>query len=142
MGAQVVKPGALLIASFDRNADYRVDKAEFEAGLKSAYSNADEDGSGVLSIFEYRSWAKKALGSPDAFPAWMNIDRNGNNSVDPDEFTKEYYRFARAYGILDPGGIVLADLSSDLPVRVQERSADRSEQTKLRRSGGRRGKGG
>lgn len=143
IGAQMIKPGALLLAGFDLNADYRIDRDEFETGMLAAFSNADEDASGLLSVFEYKSWAAKALGSRDAFPAWMNVDRNYNNSVDEAEFKSEFNRFAEAYGILESDGIILADLTGEMPVAMARRGSGRGGSTSTDGGrGGRRGGGG
>jgi hypothetical protein len=133
-----VKPAALLFAGFDHDSDYVVSRGEFEVGLVGAFAIADEDASGRVSLFEYRAWASRALGSETALPGWITVDQNNNSSIEEAEFRAEFSRLAEVYGILD-GGIVLADLTRDMPIQSASR---KSAPSGGKGSGGRGGKGG
>jgi hypothetical protein len=137
-GAQIVKPAALLFAGFDHDSDYVVSRDEFEVGLIGAFAIADEDASGRLSLFEYRAWATRALGSETALPGWISVDRNNNSSIEEAEFHAEFGRLAELYGILE-GGIVLAELTRDMPILSAPRASGSGGG---KGSGGRGGKGG
>ena len=72
-GARFIKPGALLLASFDRNHDLLITSEEIEAGASLAFQAADTDGSAYLTPIEQRNWATRitseddVLGNPSLF---------------------------------------------------------------------------
>ncbi len=73
---QVPRAGALLFASFDVNADYKIDTNELKTGLEKAFIIADRDKSGALTLVELERWRVMALGSEQAAP--------GNYAFTPD----------------------------------------------------------
>ena len=72
-GARYVKPGALLLASFDADHDLEITPTEIETGARIAFAVADEDGNGYLTPIEQRNWAARLtshddiLGNPSLF---------------------------------------------------------------------------
>jgi|GEM_PF-2022694 len=76
----------LLFASFDTNADYKVEPLEFVAGKTQAFNAGDENGNGILSLFELEAWRGKALGTLDATPGNMKFDADFDNRVTRQEF--------------------------------------------------------
>jgi len=81
-----VGAGAMLFASFDENADYKINAAEFAAGLTQAYASADKNSSNSLSLFELEDWRKAALGSLDAAPGNLAFDKDYDQRVTREEF--------------------------------------------------------
>ncbi|MEP3892319.1 MAG: hypothetical protein ABJN69_17800 [Hellea sp.] len=81
-----VGAGAMLFASFDENADYKINAAEFTAGLKTAFNSADKDTSKTLSLFELEDWRLAALGSLDAAPGNLAFDKDYDQRVTRAEF--------------------------------------------------------
>ena len=110
-----IKPAGLLFASFDKNADYSVDKNEFVSGQAASFQRADTDKSGSLSLFELEDWRKAALGSLDAAPANLAFDKNYDQRVTSDEFNKA---LDYVYNISDKDGD--STLSFEEMVRVFE----------------------
>ena len=117
-GGMMLKPAGLLFAGFDNDQSYSVSPAELSLGLDTAFRNADTDESGQLSLFEYQDWATRALGSATATPGWMELDRNGTNSIDPIEFRREFERLAQSYGLPSPSGLQLAALTLEMGERM------------------------
>lgn len=78
--------GAMLFASFDKNADYKINAAELAAGLETAFKSADKDRSKTLSLFELEDWRVAALGSLDAAPGNLAFDKDYDQRVTPAEF--------------------------------------------------------
>ena len=132
----MLKPAGLLFAGFDTNQDYIVDRPELTSGLERAFKQADADESGQLTLFEYQDWAAMALGAPTALPAWMELDRDANTSIDPIEFRAGFERLAQSYGLSSPDGLQLAALTQNMEeIMAAARSSGG-------RSGGSRGGGG
>lgn len=108
-----MKPGALLFAVFDTNQDYTLSSQELDAGLDIAFTRADADHSGALSLFEYQNWAGRALGSPTALPAWMTVDKNDDTSITREEFRAAFRSLADGYGLTASSGLRLSALTMD-----------------------------
>ena len=81
-----IAAGALLFASYDKNADYLIDADEFLTGQASSFQSADSDKSGTLSLFELEDWRKAALGSLDAAPGNLSFDKDYDQRVTATEF--------------------------------------------------------
>jgi len=76
----------LMLAGFDKNTDYSVTRAEFDAGRIQAFEIADKDKSGALGLFELEDWRQKVLGSLDAPPGNLAFDKNYDQRVTRTEF--------------------------------------------------------
>jgi len=85
---QVPRAGALLFAGFDRNHNYIIDKAEVSAGIERAFTFADKDASGVLSLVELEGWRVAALGSEHAAPSNFAFAPNFARTVSPEIFAE------------------------------------------------------
>ena len=81
-----IAAGALLFASYDKNADYLIDADEFSKGQAASFQSADSDKSGTLSLFELEDWRKAALGSLDAAPGNLSFDKDYDQRVTATEF--------------------------------------------------------
>lgn len=103
-GVKVVGPGALVFASFDRNADGRITVAEIEAGAGAAFAAADKNGDGQLSGFEQSDWAAR-IGSPtDVMANAMTFDIDLDRAVTQAEFLAGLKRIAAQ---IQPNGDLL-----------------------------------
>lgn len=97
--------GAMLFASFDKNADYKINTAELTAGLETAFKSADKDRSKTLSLFELEDWRVAALGSLDAAPGNLAFDKDYDQRVTAAEF--EYaLNFVFKAGDKDDNGVL------------------------------------
>jgi len=138
--AQVIVPGGILLVRFDENDDYQITSQEMARGLEASFDLADEDKSGTLSLFEYRDWASKALGSPTALPDWMSVDRNQDRTISETEFSEAYMRIGNRLGLTQDSPLELAALVRDFEA-VQQRAATR-QSSGGQPGGGKRGGGG
>ena len=137
-GAQIIAPGAILLLGFDEDGDYLIDEAEVARGLNHAFDRADQDGSGQLSLFEYRDWSAIALGSPTALPDWMTLDRNQDKTITREEFRKAFTRIAERHGLTQAHPLEVADLAREMEIRNQKTGSVGQS----RGSGGREGRKG
>ena len=82
----ILAPAGLLFASFDTNGDYVIRDTEFSDGAALAFSRADGDKSGGLSLIELQKWREMVLGSLDAQPGNGSFDSNFDSLVTLSEF--------------------------------------------------------
>ena len=107
-GVRVAAPGALVFASFDRNADGKVTAAEIEAGAGAAFAAADRNGDGRITGFEQSDWAA-SIGSPtDVMANTMTFDIDLDRAVTQAEFVTGLKRIANQ--IQPAGELTFADL--------------------------------
>jgi len=81
------RTGALLFAGFDRNGDYKIDRAEVAIGIETAFSYADLDKNDVLSLVELERWRVDALGYENATPTNFTFAPNFARTVTRATFT-------------------------------------------------------
>lgn len=102
----VIRPAALFIGTLDTDHDYRITRAEFDSGVARAFTMADRDENGQLSLFELEDWRLAALGSMDALPGNFAFDGNHDGGITGDEFAAALnFEFDRNDG--DANGVVL-----------------------------------
>ena len=111
---QIPRSGALLFASFDTSGDYIIDRSEISAGIARAFTGADKDKSGVLSLVELEAWRVAALGSENAAPTNFTFAPNFARTVTKQKFTLVLTDIAAKIdaddqGVQD-GKIAMADL--------------------------------
>ena len=137
-GVRLVKPGAILFASFDSNMNTVIELTEIEAGAKKAFGFADENADGALSPIEQRAWAGKVasetdvIANPRLFPARIP------GQVSEEEFVIGLTTFAERFA--DEDGVIYLSSLSFTPERGRDRGNDDDVQ-RLRRPviGDRRG---
>ena len=118
-GVRIVRPGALLFASFDRNFDGRITQAEIEAGASGAFAAADRNGDGAISGFEQNDWADQMGGGADILSNPMTFDVDLDRSVSKTEFAIGIKRMATQ---VSTGDIAFSDLMK--PLNAQEQRAE------------------
>lgn len=99
-GVRLVRPGALLFASFDRNADARVTREEVAAGAAASFALADRNGDGAVGGFEQSDWAARVGAQDDVLSNPMLFDVDLDRSVTLAEFSAGLQRLADA--LADP----------------------------------------
>jgi len=82
----ILRPAGLLLATFDRDGDYKISRAELTAGSSVAFGRADKNKSGSLSLIELQNWRLAVLGSQDAMPGNGSFDGNYDSQVTKAEF--------------------------------------------------------
>ena len=122
-GVRVVRPGALLFASFDQNFDGKITPAEIDAGAAGAFTAADRNGDGVMSGFEQNDWAAHMGGGADILSNPMTFDVDLDRSVSKAEFVIGIKRMASQ---ISTSEIAFSDLMKQLNSQEQQR-ADRGE---------------
>ena len=137
----IIRPGALVFASFDRDGDYLISQDEAKAGATETFARADRDKNGQVSLFELEDWRVAALGSLDALPGNLSFDSDYNNQVSPSEFDTAFMKLFERHDADQSGSLKHAELMQilDVPRRkepTQERQTDRqcAEQIQRNRS--------
>jgi hypothetical protein len=122
-GVKLVSPGALLFASFDRNFDGKVTRAEIETGAAGAFTAADKNRDGKISGFEQNDWAASVGSQSDVLSNPMAFDIDLDHSVTPAEFTAGLKRIADQ--MMGPGGAELTFAELVKPLSQADRQAQR-----------------
>ena len=131
-----VSAGGIWLAGLDRNNDYAVSQSELSQGKAAAFTTADVNNDGTLTLFELDDWREKALGSTDAMPGRFVFDPDFDQQITRGEFeTTLETLFVRADK--DKDGLLYR---SEI-VRVIDRSV-RGERGQAGQRGGGRGEGG
>jgi hypothetical protein len=107
---RLVKPGALLFASFDRNFDGVITPEEIDVGAAGAFAAADKNKDGVISGFEQSDWATLIGAGNDVFSNPMAFDLDLDRAVTPAEFAVGIKRFADTLANPTTGNIAFVDL--------------------------------
>jgi hypothetical protein len=100
---------AVLFASFDRDGDLLVSRAELEAGIAREFARADANHDHVIDPAEYQAWSMRALGG--IYPPYrLDMDRNADGKITFEEFAAELRARAHSYDSNGDGVIEHADL--------------------------------
>jgi hypothetical protein len=83
----IVTPAALVVASFDANADAVVTPSEVRSGAEAVFRASDQDANGVLSGIEISGFSQRHLGAAYAVPGRIAFDPNGDSVSTLEEFT-------------------------------------------------------
>lgn len=122
-GVRIVKPGALLFASYDTDKNGRITREEIEAGALASFKAADKNGDGVMAGFEQNEWAASLGSTNDVLANPMTFDSDLDRSSRLPEFLDGIRKLAQA--VADPvtGEISFASLIQ--PLNMQQQQADR-----------------
>jgi|SRR5690349_11118844 len=93
-GVKRVSPGALLLASFDRNFDGKVSRAEITAAAPGVFSVVDANKDGKITGFEQTDWAASVGSQGEILANATMFDANLDRSVTQEEFAKGLLRLA------------------------------------------------
>ena len=122
-GARFIKPGALLLASFDADHDLIITADEIDTGAELAFTHVDTDGSGGISPIEQRNWAARltseadVLGNPSLFVSATP------GQVSPKEFAAGMHIFAQRFAD-EEGVISFSAFTFEPKQRSEERNAE------------------
>jgi hypothetical protein len=89
-----VSPGALLLASFDRNYDGKVSRAEISAAAPGVFAVVDTNKDGKITSFEQIDWAAGVGSQGEIIANPTMFDVNLDRSVTQEEFAKGLLRLA------------------------------------------------
>lgn len=92
----VVEPVAMMIATFDRDGDAAVDRAELEEGVAASFAAFDTAHTGRLRYLVFADWAERFLGDRNALPSPFEVDRDNDDAITLTELQDHFSRlFAR-----------------------------------------------
>lgn len=133
------RPISLLFSDFDTNSDRLVTGDELIAGIELEWAGIEK--TGAITPISFKSWQAAALGSEEAFPAFLSFDRNLNSELSAEEFEEgirqEFIKMDR-----DADG-VLTRAELTFRIRRPQRGQARGQQQGGRGQGqGGRGGGG
>jgi len=85
-GGLIVRPSALYLVGMDTDGDFRIERAELDAGTVAAFKAADANRSGFLTPVELSEWSETLAGDRYAPPGFIGFDANADQKVTPEEF--------------------------------------------------------
>lgn len=112
--ARLMRPGALLLASYDRNLDGVITIREIDDGAEGSFQVADRDGDGVLGGFEQSDWARAVGGGDDVLANPMLFDADLDRQTTREEFIAGVKRLAASAETEEPGVLRFGDLTRPL----------------------------
>jgi hypothetical protein len=122
-GVRLVKPGALLFASYDTDQNGRITRTEVETGAQRSFAVADANKDGEIAGFEQNAWAESIGSIDDVLSNPMSFDVNLDKRITPAEFAQGLRRLATPLEDAGSGDILYPALIQGLN-RSQEQ-ADR-----------------
>lgn len=128
---KLVRPGALLFASFDENKDGIVIASEIETGAAKAFDFADTDADGFLGGFEQGAWATAVGGAHGVLSNTMLFDADLDRSVTKTEFIAGIVRLAETYQLTTDGNVHFGDLIRSPGNRPRQEREQRPEPSRL-----------
>jgi hypothetical protein len=117
---RIVRPGAMVFASYDADSDGTVTDAEVAQGAARSFMAADRDGDGVLSGLEQGDWATRVGAGPDVLSNPMLFDADLDRQVTQAEFVAGMQRLAAQQKRPGADSVQLRDMIR----RVDERGQD------------------
>lgn len=123
--ARLMRPGALLLASYDRNVDGMITMREINDGAEASFLVADKDGDGVLGGFEQSDWARTVGGGDDILANPMLFDADLDRQTTREEFLAGVKRLATSVETEEPGVLHFRDLTRPLADRDNRRTQPR-----------------
>ena len=133
-GVKRVSPGALLLASFDRNFDGKVSRQEISASASGVFAVADSNRDGKVSGFEQADWAASVGSQGEVLANPMMFDANLDRNVTPDEFAKGLSRLADE--VMGPQNTEIAFADLVKPLSLQDQRQESGAVVTARPTGG------
>jgi hypothetical protein len=93
-GVRIVRPAAMLFASYDVNHDGKITDAEIDAGAALSFAVADKNNDGAITGFEQTDWATLVGSGSDVLSNSMQFDSDLDRSVTRAEFVSGLHRLA------------------------------------------------
>jgi hypothetical protein len=113
-GVKRVSPGALLLASFDRNYDGKVSRAEITSAAPGVFAVVDANKDGKITGFEQTDWAASVGSQGEILGNSTMFDTNLDRVVTQEEFLKGLLRLADEVMGPSAAEIAFADLMKPL----------------------------
>jgi hypothetical protein len=106
----IAEPVAMMIAAFDSDGDARVTRAEFDAGVRRSFDNADPDHKGSIGYIAFSDWSERWLGDRNTLPSPFEVDRDGDNRISLDELQQRFALLFTRFDADKDGVIVRSEL--------------------------------
>ncbi len=106
----ILSADALMLVSFDADADLSTSAAEVDAGLSREFTRADANRDNALQPIEFQNWSNVALGGTQMGPYRLDFDRNVDNVITREEFEAEIRARVSDYDSDENGVLVRAEL--------------------------------
>jgi hypothetical protein len=113
-GVRIVRPAAMLFASFDTDHDGQITDAEIDAGAAISFAVADKNHDGAITGFEQSDWATLVGSGGDVLANPMQFDSDLDRSVTLAEFTSGLHRLADTLKKKGESVLAYADLVQPL----------------------------
>lgn len=126
----VVEPAAMLIATFDANADALVTRAELEAGVRRGFEAIDTGKAGTLGYIAFADWAERFLGDRNALPSPFETDSDGDNRISLPELHAKLGEFFTRYDRNKDGTLTRAELLTIRASAFSEPPADKKRKAR------------
>ena len=137
--ADRLKPGAGLFITFDADNDGRISQSEIDAGIPTAFAEADNNEDGYLTALEQQDWARSLPTRDDSLANPFRFDPNLDRRVDLEEFTLVISNLGLDYADEVSGDIIIADLKAPRTTRGdrgEDRAGARPDAAERQRPGG------
>ena len=89
-----LQPIAVVFAGMDANGDKVISRAEMQSGVTTEWSRFRQKPSAAY----FSEWSLKSLGSIEAMPTFLSVDKDFNGVITDSEFTQQ---FERAFDRMD-----------------------------------------
>jgi hypothetical protein len=113
-GVRIVRPGAMLFASYDANHDGKITDDEIEVGAVASFAVADKNNDGAVAGFEQTDWATLVGSGSDVLANSMQFDSDLDHSVTRAEFVSGIHRLADTLKKKGESVLTYADLVQPL----------------------------
>ena len=104
------EPVAMMIAAFDRDADARVTREEFAAGLRQSFDNIDTRKAESLGYIAFSDWSERWLGNRNTLPSPFETDRDGDGKISYAELAGRFDQFFTRFDLDKDGVLVRSEL--------------------------------
>ena len=133
-GVKRVSPGALLLASLDRNFDGKVTRDEITSSAQGVFAAADANKDGKVTAFEQADWAASVGSQGEVLANPMMFDANLDHNVTPDEFSRGLLRLADE--VMGPQNTQVAFVDLIRPLSLPDPRDDNRPAVSARPAGG------
>jgi hypothetical protein len=119
---RIVAPGALALASLDKDHDGRITDIEISAGAPALFARADRNADKQLSAFEQGDWATSMGAGSDVLSNPMLFDVDLDRAVTEPEFRAGLLRVAEGLKAANADAVTYNDLVR--PLNARQRAED------------------
>lgn len=133
----VLEPVAAAIGAFDTDGDGLTTRAEMETGVQRSFEAIDTARTGKLRYLAFADWALRYLGDRNALPSPLDVDKDGDDQITPDELQAQFSRLYSRFDRDGQAGVSRAELLTfrTAPVGANGPTTPRPAESKRERRG-------